>query len=258
MLGDIAVEYAVFDQAKGNEIFASALQIAEAMEDEGAKARTLSDLAGDYASAGQYDQALEVAQMINPQLFHHSHALRNIAEQYIEDEKFEEALKVAKTISSPSKRETRQTLSYLTSRLLEAEKPEQALELLQAMEQISITDPEYNTDEKEWIRTRIAQGFAADGEVEQALMVAQTIDFQPNKARVLLEIAKHYALNQQQEKAAEMIAQALKITQSVDSTFFQVSFMIEIAEYYTVNKQQENAANMLAQALETIAAIEPE
>jgi len=258
MLGDIAVEYAVFNQAKGNEIFASALQIAEVMEDEGAKARTLSELAGDYASVGQYDQALKVAQMINPQLSQHSYALWNIAKQYIEDEKFEEALKVAKEISSPSAYETRQKLSDLTTHMLKAGKPKQALELLQAMEQIPITDPEYSLEEKKWIRTRIAQGFAADGEVEQALMVAQAIDFHPNKARVFLEIAKQYTLNQQQEKAAEMIAQALKITQSVDSKFSQVSFMLEIAEYYTVNKQQENAANMLAQALETIEAIEAE
>jgi len=258
MLSNIAVEYAALNQTNGNEIFAFALQIAQAIEDEGSKASALSNLAYNYARARQYDQALEVAQMINPQLSDYSHALQNIAEQYIEDEKFEEALKVAKTISSPSTYETHQNLSYLTTRLLEAGKPKQALELLQAMEQISGADPEYILEENKWIRTRVAQGFAADGEVEQALMVAQSIDFHPNQARVFLEIAKQYTLNQQQEKAAEMIAQALKITQSVDSTFFQVSFMIEIAEYYTVNKQQENAANMLAQALETIAAIEPE
>ncbi|NEP60376.1 MAG: hypothetical protein F6K31_25805 [Symploca sp. SIO2G7] len=258
MLGNIAVEYATLNQAKGNEIFAFALQVAQAMEDEGSKARNLSNLARDYARAGQYEQALEVAQMINPQLHHHSYALRNIAEQYIEDEKFEEALKVAKTISNPSKRETREKLSYLATRLLKARQPKQALKLLQVMEQISKADPEYNPDEMKWIRTRVAKTFAADGEVEQALMVAQTIDFQPNKARVLLEIAEQYALNQQQEKAAEMIAQALMITQSIDSKFSRASLLIEIAEYYAVNRQQENASKILAQAFETSQAIEPE
>ena len=276
------------------ELLSLALQVAKTIEDDRSKAQVLSELARGYAKAGQYEQALAVAQMIDYEANLHNYALSDIAEQYIEDGQLDNALKVVQTISNPFKREA---LFNLALNQGQAGQPEQAFMLLQAMEQISVPDPGYE-HEISWIQTLVAEGYAADGEFEQALMVAQTIDSQYSKAKVLIEIAEQctikeqykkaseileqaliitrtvdhqtsevsffvkiaeqYLANQQQEKALEILAQALMLTRSIDNKSSQAPLLIEIAEQYAVNEQQETASDVLAQALKTIQSIEPE
>ena len=76
---------------------ACALFVAITIKDASDKSWALAGIAGEYAKAGQYGQALQVAKTINS-AYYKSWALADIAAQYAKTGQYGQALQVAKTI----------------------------------------------------------------------------------------------------------------------------------------------------------------
>lgn len=97
----------------------------------------------------------------------------------------------------------------------------------------------------------IASSYAAVGQNNQALQIAQNIENLTLKVNVLSQIAVQSAKTGQMEQAAAMFSQALQVANKIESPPDQVMALEAIATRYRIAGQNGKAAEVLSQAIQS-------
>lgn len=200
-----------------------------------------ANIALAYTTAGQNDQALQVAKML-----HHSAAqadvLSRIAASYQKagqenqaTELFNQALQIAQKIEMPAdKVNVLETIAVQYSRAGQQQKAEQTLSLaLQVAQTI-----QENINAKDTLVERIATQYAEIGEYNQGIQVAQTIWEDIPKARALARIAVKYV------EAGEF-DNARQVANTIENSASQASALTAIATQTGDYEQAFSAAKAI-------------
>ena len=231
----IAIGYAEAGQ------YDQALSVAQSIEDTPHQGMVLIKIVNFYTEAGQYDQALSVAQSMENS-WYKTKALDDIATSYAVAGQYEQALKVAQVIEDTESKAS--ALVKIASYYTKAGQKEKASELLsQALKGENSID----------VLVDIAIEYAALGQYEQAQTIAQRLQTLTSDspyggkpmALVLAGIAGYYGASGQKEKAAEMWSQASHFEQIGDGTRcgsqFSRPMLREIANRYIAIGQYNQA-----------------
>ena len=234
-----------------------ALQLAENLE-FWKKTKTLGSIAGALTKAGKFDQALELANSL-PKNASQGFVLSEIVIALIELEQWEQALQVAALIENDYTQEDAATgvptgitiwvssyeaLSRIANALTKAEKPEQALQVVQSMD-----DDSGIYRETAW--ENIAVEFTRAGKLTKALEVARSTKIEYDDSQVAIALAKAGKTNQameiaqyleEQDKKADILSivaaeltrlgkldQAVQIAQSIEDEEEQKRLLANIA-----------------------------
>jgi tetratricopeptide (TPR) repeat protein len=95
----------------------------------------------------------------------------------------------------------------------------------------------------------MASSYAAIGQNNQALQIAQNIENLTLKANVLSQIAVQSAKAGQREQAATMFSQSLQVANKIESPPDKVMALEAIATRYRIAGQNDKAAEVLSQAV---------
>jgi len=181
----------------------------------------------NYAVAGQYDQALQVAKTIKHPHFK-ARALAAVAHQLAEKGQYEQALEIAKTITDRSVKQI--AFKAITRHLAAAGHYDRSLKIAK-----TIKDP-YT---KARVLVDIAHQLAVTGKAEQAeqifaqaLKIAETIEDDSAKAQVLQAIAPNLSSAGQYERV-------LKIAETIKDDSAKATAMEAIAPNLTSAGQYE-------------------
>src|SRR3989442_177179 len=155
----------------------------------------LPQIAGKYAEAGQYPQALQIANTIT-EVDLRAEVLAEIARAYAQTghekkaaELLSQALKVANTIE--------------------------------------------NVSSKGEVLAEIARKYAHAGHYDQALQIVSTIEDPSSKAGALAEMAQKCMEAGQTEKAAQVLSQVLEVAQTIEDPYAKAKALAGIAHKYT-------------------------
>ena len=193
--------------------FDFAFPVAQAIEDEFAKADTLRDIAVQAADAGQNDLALQQVQAIETKFVDNRNlVLRRVALSYTKAGLYDKAIQVARTLDSRTPDQAR-TLAAIASQSFKAGQTQRASTIF-----------------------------------NQALQSAKIIEYPNSQVEALGAVALEYANAQQLKQASEIISQAIKVAQTIKDTSLQASGLRTISEQLLV-AQHYDLALLVAQAM---------
>jgi len=237
--GNYLWDYIAIGYAEAGQ-YDQALSVAQSIEDTPHQAIVLIKIVNFYAEAGQYDQALSVAQSIEDG-WYKTEALDDIATSYALAGQYDQALKVAQAIEDTGSKAS--ALVKIASYYTKAGQKEKASELLsQALKGEEPID----------VLVDIAIEYAAIGQYDKAQNIAKTIQtltsdspYGQPMALVLAGIAGYYGASGQKEKAAEILPQARHFEQLGDGNRCASEFirpmLREIANRYIAIGQYNQA-----------------
>jgi len=166
-----------------------ALEIAGMISRELPRARVLAETAVQFASAGQYERGIQVAQTITG---YDAEALASIAFRYAEAGYHEEAMKtfshaleVAQHIEDADRKVF--VLLFISEHYAEAGQEDRSSEILSEVSLIAKRVSKGTAQIQAW--ARIANHYAEIGQSAQALLAAQNIEDGDKRAAALCEIA---------------------------------------------------------------------
>jgi serine/threonine protein kinase len=218
---DSALAYNSLNYAVAGQ-YDQALQVAKTIKHPHFKARALAAVAHQLAAKGQYDKALEVARTITGRSVKEI-ALKAIAVQLAAKGQYDKALEVAKTITDRSVKEI--ALKAIALQLAEKGRYDQALQVAETIENDSVKHRALD-----WI----ARYLAVAGRYDQALQVAETIKDDSAKQRALNAIAYQLAEKGQYERV-------LKIAATLADDFAKAQVMQAIAPNLSSAGQYDQA-----------------
>ena len=240
--------------------FSCAMLISDTIEDAKDKARILFGIAKIYAAAGYeekvthlFSKAFDIASTISDiSTYEKCSALVNIAKVYAEHDNFEQAIALAETIDI--KRGKSEVFLFTAKMHIKAGQKVKAAQLLSKAFESAKISVKY----KSYTLRDIAETYIEVGLLDQALEVANSIDYpsnkweslEPGKTQILLDIADGYSVDGQKEKALNVLYQ-------VDETFKRRGFknananlFADLAGSYVKAEQKKYASNLLSIALE--------
>jgi serine/threonine protein kinase len=188
----------------------------------------------NYAVAGQYDQALQVAKTIKHPHFK-ARALATVAHQLAAKGQYDQAIEVAQTITDRSVKEI--AFKAIAVQLAEKGRYDQALQVAETIKDDSA---------RARAMKAIAVQLAEKGHYDRSLKIAKTIKDPYTKARVLVDIAHQLAVTGKAEQAEQIFAQALKIAATIEDDSAKATAMEAIAPKLTSAGQYDQALKIAA------------
>jgi hypothetical protein len=240
-LTDIARAYlAVGQNEQAKKILTQSLSFAQAIAtpDPMRKGQVLVPIAVTYAKAGEYNQALQVAQSILNADYYKANAIAEIANQYTQAKQLESTLQVARTLELPDTKA--KTLATIAANFAKAGQPEQGTNIFREAVQSAQTLPSDN-DRRVYVLAETLLTYAAAGQLDAALEVAQSLDSAYMKARTLSEMATLYAKAGKQAQAAQLVSQTLESAKEVQDTTQKDRVLDEIVTNYLKAGRYEDA-----------------
>lgn len=211
ILADIASKYAASGQkVKAAAVLAPLLENAEKVQVPKKQDLELNRLVMNYANAGLFEQALQIAQKI-----HNNddklNAILRVASSYVKFNQYDQAFQLLKRLSGDN---------------------DSALKI----QSLSLLKP-------------IALYYEKTGHSEQLNATMSLIKDDTLKAGVLGEIASYYVASQQKDKAAQILTQALTHTQKIqDNDFFKAFILSTLAVQYAA-LGEDNQARAIANTI---------
>lgn len=211
-----------------------------------------------YAKAGQEDraearltQAIETLARI-PEESNPNRIRQQLIDQAVQSGRYDYALKVTQTIQ-PGEETPFDRVDVLTTLADRAIAENRYDAALQITEQI----PPSFVSWRDRLFPQIARGFAASGQLDQALAIAQQEALNPGfRPRVLAAIAAQLAQLGQPEQAAALFSQATQLANTSEDAYTKTEILGAIAQAYLDAGQTESATQILKQAIETTQSIE--
>ncbi|HEY9599940.1 MAG TPA: hypothetical protein V6D33_19945 [Cyanophyceae cyanobacterium] len=261
--------------------FDFAVQIAQSMEDEATSAEILRDIVVQAADAGETDLAMQIIQGMEPKfLGYRSIMLHRVALAHAKAGQYDKALQVAQMLDSRLAYRAK-TLGAIATEFFKAGQSQRASELFtQAVQAANATEDANSKISAlgavalEYANTRQLQ--PASQTLSQALQVAQTIEEGNLQGAALRETAEQLIAAQHYDLALQ-VAQSLKepyerssimqgiVTQSIEVGDYQKAYqvvnslqtpedkarwLIAIARNYSQAGNTAQASQILAQALQ--------
>lgn len=233
-LANVAVGYTELGQQdKASQLFAQALDHAQSMqESSGLKGSVLAEVAISNAEAGQYNQALQIVESIQPIKYDNSEI---------------EPSNIYRTIA----------LYQLAAKATEAGHYDQALEFIEKLGNGGVMYGGYEDNKAKALTKVVDEATKAESSAKavqiltQALELTKTLD-QKDRADTIAEIAVNYAQVGQQLKAEQLLNQALRIALAIEDTYVanKADALAEVAASYAQVGQQAKAEQLLNQALQ--------
>ncbi|MFH1436442.1 MAG: hypothetical protein ABIJ56_12050 [Pseudomonadota bacterium] len=227
ILGNLAAEYELMkEEDRAAEILEQALKSAELIsssnrwtgEYNSSQFAALAEIAHSFAAAGLFDRALEISGSIMNDAGR-ADAMDRIAMAYLRAGQHEEALKLSGAIDH------------------------------EAMKKLT------NSDIREPVPVLVIRSYMANGDMVEALHVAEEIKDIRLKADAKAEIISEYLKLGQEGKAEEL---AIGLDEDSTSTACQkVSMLVEVAMKYAGSGKGAKAGEMLSAALEITGNIDP-
>lgn len=207
-LEEIAAQFRRVGQpSRANETLVYAFQVAQTIEKHWDKAYALSGIVNNYMYAGQYDQALQIAQSIEL-AEHRAKTLWRVSYQYVKRGQLEKAyliwtqvLEAAKTLEN--RKSIHRELCNIAREYAKLGRLDQALEIVQ---------PLHNN---EAVLAEIVVLLAAAGRENQAIAIVNTFDYSKEKALALAGIAAKVAEAGQIERGDELLIQSVEVAQTI-------------------------------------------
>ena len=244
-----------FEQASG--ILAQSLQYIKTLENETPadsslypQGELLVKIAATYAKARQYNQALQVAQLITKSPSDKASAISAVALEYAQQTQLEQALATAQSI------ETRQdtieikarVLAEIGSKYVQAGKQDKAAQVFaQAVQTVQMGE---NTDYQLWQLSEVIIKYAQTGQPDAALQLVPKITSDGYaKARALAAIALSYAKAGQQAKASQALSQTLATIAATSDAYQKSDARREAIDNF-VKAKRFDLASLVAQAIE--------
>ncbi|MEM2030877.1 MAG: tetratricopeptide repeat protein, partial [Archaeoglobaceae archaeon] len=228
---------------EANEIFDEALKVARSISDKKDRSMALTDIVEVLAEAERHDEVFKIigdylsntATMLAVGRFVESNkieneikrswTLSNIAEALAEAGRFDEALKVARSISDKSRWRS-WTLSNIATALAKAGRSEEANEIFDEALKIarSISESIPDKEERSWALGDIVEVLTKAGRFDEALKVARSISNESSRSEALSNIATALA-------KAGRFDEALKIARDIsDKSQWRSVALAEIAK----------------------------
>lgn len=239
-LGRVAVGYAKIGD------FEQAIQIVEEIQPTSEGQRALGEIAIAYAAAGNLEAAVKLAES-NP---NRNGAMIGIVRHYLQQKQPDQAWQIVQA------HQVKGMLSEVAIGYLDVGQPEQALQLVQTgklegfMPDIVQGYAEFGqpqqalqlaqSEEIPWLLPSVVEGFAQQGQFDTALQTAQSIADPVDRAQALIAIAHAYA--EPQAKAQGAVPRFMKQMQDWVVGLFGTS-------------DRERAAEVLVQALQATQSI---
>ena len=179
--------------------------LARRMTSVDARDSVLGAIALHYVKTGNIPQATTIARSLTTAK---NLTLRNIVIHLLQIKQYEQALEIAK-------QEKIESMEMIVAALAEAGKPARALQITESLRAEELSREFVCLD---CVMSTIAKSFAKQGQLEQALQVAQRIQTKDEKSQVLTMIAAQYVKTDRvanQNKATEILDQAMKIALSI-------------------------------------------
>ena len=226
-LGDLAAEYELMkEEGRAAKILAQALSTAESIsssnewmgEYDTSQFAAQAEIADSFAGAGLFDRALEIAGSIENDAGK-ADATERIAMAYLKARKYQEAFELAGTIDPEAMKEVK------------------------------------NSDLRDPVPLLIVRSCIEDGNLMEALHVAEKIKDFKLKADAEAQIIREYLQRGQNGKAADL---SMGLDEDSTSTACQkVSMLVEVAKKYAGSGDGTKAGEMLSAALKIAGKIEP-
>lgn len=170
----------------------------------------LAAIATTYAKAKQYNQALQVAQLITNAPYYKASSISAVALQYAQQGELEQALATAQLIERhKDMADTKaKLLAEIGSKYIQAGKPDKAAQVYaQAVQTLDVVDNPYD---QSWMLSQVIVNYAQAGQPDAALqLVPKLANPDYFKATTLAAIATSYAKAGQPAKASQALSQTL-------------------------------------------------
>lgn len=208
------------------------------------KVQALQAISLTYAKAGQYDRAIQVAQII-PNLYdYEDYALASIVSQSIKDKQLDLALSVAQNIGNPERKAT--ALATIAGEYAKNQQLEKSSQLFsQAITTAQSVANAYSTQGSFF--ANIAIQYAEAGQLDAAVAIAQKLEDASTKAKTLAAIAL-YAKPEQKHQADQLFSQALDAIEKIPEDYQKSNVRQDILQSST-QAGQYNYAVQVAQAI---------
>lgn len=243
------------EQASG--ILAQSLRYIKTLENETPadsslypQGELLVKIAATYAKAREYNQALQVAQLITKSSYDKATAISAVALEYAQRAELEQALATAQIV------ETRQdtieikarVLAEIGSKYVQAGKLDKAAQVFaQAVQTVQMRE---NSDYQLWQLSEVIIKYAQTGQADAALQLVPKITSNGYaKARALAAIALSYAKAGQQAKASQALSETLATIAATSDDYQKSDARTEAIRNF-VEAKRFDLASLVAQPIE--------
>jgi hypothetical protein len=244
-----------FEQASG--ILAQSLRYIKTLENETPadsslypQGELLVKIAATYAKARQYNQALQVAQLITESPYDKASAISAIALEYAQQTQLEQAFATAQIIETrPETIETKaRVLAEIGSKYVQAGKQDKAAQVFaQAVQTVLMGE---NSDYQLWQLSEVIIKYAQTGQPDAAgELVPKITSDGYAKARAIGAIALSYAKAGQQAKASQALSQTLATIAATSDAYQKLDARREAISNF-VEAKRFDLASLVAQPIE--------
>ncbi len=219
-------------------ILSQALSQAKAIQSPNAyrKGEALGQIAITYAKAGEYNQAIQVAQIIENTPYYKASVLGAIATQYAQAGQMEQAIQIAQTLEMPDSKA--KTLTTIAAKYAADGQQAKASEVFSQAIQIAQTAGD-------GLLGTIAIQYAQAGQPDAALSIVSKIDDAHSKAIALTAIALEYTKAGQPTKASPLISQTLETIQAIPEAYQQSGLRQEMIRNFVKAGQYDFALQVV-------------
>ncbi|MDP2899257.1 MAG: hypothetical protein Q8Q12_22195 [bacterium] len=208
------------EQEKASTLLSQAHKLLEAMDGASPERYTLQRMAGTYARIGLEDRALEIADKVADE----------VAKAAIQAE-------VAECLFTAGRREEALKLLY------------QARSLGESI--ISGSDRSTALGYVERAQSAIAEHYAAEGEYDEALRLAEGIDDASRKGELLVKVARKLAEANQKKKALETLSDAVQAAAFVGKDYAKEWLWVDLAAAYFQLGEKQKASQYVSDAIDS-------